>query len=67
MIEWVDEDVREVDMQAMQTLLKNLWGHLPERQREQMLQSSVEEFLPKYETMIRKYFLRLAEEARNTP
>jgi hypothetical protein len=61
------EDVRKVDMAAMQSLLKDLWGHLPERQREQMLQSSVEEFLPKYETMIRQYYLRLAEQARESP
>lgn len=56
------DDAQQVDMAEMQSLLKDLWGHLPDRTREQMLQSSVEEFLPKYEVMIEKYFRRLAED-----
>lgn len=47
---------------VQQELLKNLWGHLPERAREQMLQSSDDEFLPKYELDIEQYFRRLAED-----
>jgi hypothetical protein len=43
-------------------LLKNLWGHLPERVRQQMLQSPDDEFLPKYEFEIEQYFRRLAED-----
>jgi hypothetical protein len=42
--------------------VKNLWGHLPERSREQMLQSFSEEFLPKYEADIEQYYRRLSEE-----
>ncbi len=59
------ENAREVDMAEMQSLLKDLWGHLPQRTREQMLQSSVEQFLPKYEIMIEKYFRRLAEDQQS--
>ncbi len=50
------------DMQEMLSLIKRLWGELPERERNQMLQLPPEEFLPKYETMIEDYYKRLAEE-----
>jgi hypothetical protein len=43
-------------------LLKKLWGHLPLRSREQMLQSFSPEFLPMYELELEKYYRRLAEE-----
>jgi len=42
--------------------MKRLWGGLPERARQQMLQLPVEEFPPKYEEQIEQYFRRLAEE-----
>jgi hypothetical protein len=45
-----------------EALIKQLWGHLPEREREQMLQSFSGEFLPKYELELEKYYRRLAEE-----
>jgi hypothetical protein len=47
---------------AIRQNMKDAWGNLPERLREQMLQTSVDEFLPKYELMIEQYFKRLAEE-----
>jgi len=50
------------DMDQMRVMLKQLWGELPERQREQMLQLPVEEFLPEYEGMIEDYFERLSQE-----
>jgi hypothetical protein len=43
-------------------LVKDLWGHLPERSREQMLQSFSTDFLPKYELEIEQYYRRLSEE-----
>lgn len=43
-------------------LMKEAWGHLPQRLREQMLQSSSDEFLPQYREEIENYFRRLAEE-----
>ena len=42
--------------------MKQLWGELPQRDREQMLQLPVEEFLPEYELLIEDYFRRLSEE-----
>jgi hypothetical protein len=42
--------------------VKSLWGNLPVRSREQMLQSFSDEFLPKYEIEIEQYYRRLSEE-----
>jgi hypothetical protein len=61
------DEVKPVDMGEMSSLLKDLWGQLPDRAREQMMQSSVEKFLPKYEVLIEKYFRRLSEEAEEPP
>jgi hypothetical protein len=55
-------DSRQFDPGEREQLLKDLWGHLPPRAREQMLQSYSDEFLPEYELEIEKYFRRLAEE-----
>ena len=51
-----------IDTPDWQQLLKDLWGHLPERVREQLIQAPTDEFLPKYKLEIEKYFRRLAED-----
>ena len=43
-------------------MVKALWGQLPERSREQMLQSFSNELLPKYELEIEQYYRRWSEE-----
>jgi len=43
-------------------LMKEVWGRLPQRMRERMLESSSDEFLPQYRDAIEKYFEKLAEE-----
>lgn len=43
-------------------VVKQLWGQLPERLRQQLLQSTADEFLPKYRAELEQYFRRLAEE-----
>jgi hypothetical protein len=50
------------DPELLRGLMKDAWGHLPEREREQMMQMSPERFLPQYELMIERYYRRLAEE-----
>ena len=50
------------DKGEIDSLVKDLWGHLPQRSREQMLQSFSTEFLPKYELEIEQYYRRLSEE-----
>ena len=48
------------DMERTRARMMRLWGELPPHVREQMLQSPVEDFPPKYELMIEEYFRRLA-------
>jgi hypothetical protein len=50
-----------VDHSAIGALVKDLWGRLPERQREELLQPLSEEFLPEYAADIEEYFRVLAE------
>ncbi|MBN2216441.1 MAG: hypothetical protein JW719_03595 [Pirellulales bacterium] len=57
-------DQRRVDAAQTRDLMKRLWGELPPRQRDQVLQLPAEEFLPQYEIMIEQYFRRLSEEKR---
>lgn len=60
-------DQRRVDAAQTRDLMKRLWGELPPRQRDQVLQLPAEEFLPQYEIMIEQYFRRLSEEKRKNP
>ncbi len=57
-------DSQAPDMAEMMAVIKQVWGELPEKERQQMLQSSIEEFLPKYADMIEQYFKRLAEDRK---
>lgn len=50
------------DPAQVEALLKDVWGELPERMREQMLQSSIEQLLPKYELLIEEYFKSLVKQ-----
>lgn len=42
-------------------LKSDIWGHLPERWRQEMAAGPAEEFLPQYRELIESYFRRLAE------
>ena len=57
---------KPADKGDMESLVKELWGHLPQRSREQMLQSFSDEFLPKYELEIEQYYRRLSDEKLGT-
>jgi hypothetical protein len=54
------------DPVATRDLLKKSpdWLKLPEKEREQMLQNSADEFLPNYEFAIKKYFERIIEDEK---
>lgn len=54
----------DIDAAAMEALVKRVWGHLPDRARQELQNASNEEFLPKYQQVIEEYFRRLAEETR---
>ncbi|HEX2476325.1 MAG TPA: hypothetical protein VHK01_16355 [Lacipirellulaceae bacterium] len=58
---------KPVDKGDIDELAKQLWGHLPQRTREQMLQSFSEDFLPKYQREIEEYYRRLSEEQKSEP
>ncbi len=49
------------DAGQLRELVKDLWGELPPRAREQMLETFDEAFVPKYRLLIEQYFRRLAE------
>ena len=48
--------------QADGDVVKELWGQLPERLRQQLMQSTADEFLPKYREDLEAYFRELAKE-----
>jgi hypothetical protein len=55
------------DPEAMREMMKRVWGHLPQREREQMQQSLNEQFLPQYELQIEQYFKALVEQPAQQP
>ncbi|PHS11636.1 MAG: hypothetical protein COA78_09365 [Blastopirellula sp.] len=62
-----DEELRNqkielLPIDARNALLKETWGHLPEKIRQQLMNTSIEKFLPKYEKLTEDYFRKLAEE-----
>jgi hypothetical protein len=44
---------------------RSVWGHLPERLRQQLQSLSAEEFLPEYRELIEAYYRRLGELTEN--
>jgi hypothetical protein len=58
---------KPTDKAAVDAMVKAVWGQLPERAREQMLQSFTDEFLPKYELEIEQYYRRLSDEQSTQP
>jgi hypothetical protein len=61
------DEATKADPAAIRERMKEAWGNLPQRIREQMMQTSVDDFLPKYELLIEKYFQRLSEEETPQP
>jgi hypothetical protein len=57
----------KVENRDLEDLLKEVWGHLPERVRRQMQSGTPEEVLPKYQKLIEEYYKRLAEDAVRNP
>lgn len=45
----------------------SIWGHLPERIRQQLQSAAVERFHPKYEDLIEAFYRRLTEEDSRLP
>jgi hypothetical protein len=55
-------DSNDAHLAQIMENLRQVWGHLPARVREQMQGGMAEEFLPKYEQLIEQYYRRLADE-----
>jgi hypothetical protein len=49
---------------AVEAMKRNVWGMLPQHQRDAVMELPVEEFLPQYRSLIESYFRRLAEGAK---
>lgn len=49
------------DLPLDEAITKQVWGHLPERLRQQMSQYYRERFMPKYGDLLRQYYASLAE------
>ena len=59
-----DGQPHKLDMEEMRSLINNLWGELPPHVREQMLQTPMEDFIPKYQDLIEDYFRDLSHEKK---
>jgi hypothetical protein len=62
-----NQNAQRPDVNDMKGLMKDLWGQLPAHARDQMLQTSPEQFLPRYELQLEKYYKRLAEQQKQNP
>lgn len=49
-------------LERRRNLATSVWGHLPDRIREQMQQSYHERYLPEYEDLVERYYEMLAEQ-----
>ena len=61
-------DPRQMEhMLRLEHMLRSVWGNLPEKTREDLRQTTAEEFLPEYERLIIDYYRRLADETPGAP
>ncbi len=56
------QSAQPVEQVSGAELMKGSWGRLPDKARAQMLETAADEFLPKYDQLLRRYFQRLGEE-----
>lgn len=60
-------DSTETQMSDVKDALRRIWGHLPDKEREEMIGALGEQFLPKYERLIEAFYKRLAERPPGGP
>jgi hypothetical protein len=51
-------------MSRLADVYKDVWGHLPEKLRQEMDQYSREQFMPKYNELLKQYYATIAEKGR---
>lgn len=49
------------EMNEVRDALRRIWGHLPDKERDDMIGALGEQFLPKYERLLEAFYKRLAE------
>ena len=54
------------NMSKIADLYKDVWGHLPETLRQEMDQYSREQFMAKYNELLKQYYSTIAEKGRKT-
>ncbi len=52
------------EMSKIADLYKDIWGHLPETMRQEMNQYSREQFMAKYNELLKQYYATIAEKGR---
>ncbi len=59
----------QVNLVELTEVVKEIWGHLPEKDRERLRQLSADQVMPGHDVAVEKYFRRLAEETddQNAP
>ncbi len=63
--ERIDEaEDRDAELREREVLVKDVWGHLPPSVRHELLNIYKEEYLPKYDELVRRYYQALAEQSR---
>jgi hypothetical protein len=55
---------RPEGMNKIADLYKDVWGHLPETLRQEMDQYAREQFMPKYQDLLKQYYATVAEKGR---
>ena len=53
------------EMSKIADLYKDIWGHLPETLRQEMNQYSREQFMAKYNELLKQYYATIAEKGRS--
>jgi hypothetical protein len=54
----------KINLAELLQVVKQVWGHLPEKERERLRQLSGDQVLPGHDVAVEKYFRRLADESQ---
>jgi hypothetical protein len=54
----------KINLAELLQVVKQVWGHLPEKERERLRQLSADQVLPGHDLAVEKYFRRLANESK---
>ena len=52
------------ELSKIADIYKDIWGHLPDKLRQEMDQYSREQFMAKYQDLLKQYYATIAEKGR---